>query len=208
MPRDKPIPRTSFDTEREFWEWFTANSERLLTSISEDPIKVVGNDPLNQQLVTVHPSLIFELPGEKIDGKVSIVISADGDREAFPAVRSLIAAAPELEDWHLIAFRPRHKDFEFSLQLGDIKLSPQSVHYRSEVDKDRIGIHLFLPGYKADIAQFQMAALALLDAVLGEFDVETEIGFLEMQTLGEDMSELRPLSELRAEIDERKSARH
>jgi hypothetical protein len=61
-------------------------------------------DGLAIELQKVDPNLAFEFGPN--DPKREFVISAAGIRSAFPAFVSLAAAAPTLEKWKVIAFRP------------------------------------------------------------------------------------------------------
>lgn len=163
---------------------------------------MVSTSSLNGELKKVHPSLIFELAPPDKDGKRGLVVSADGDRKAFPAVKRLSGAAPALGGWRVIAFRPRHDDLaNLALEVAGVTLDPKVVQYSSETSGGRLGLHLHLPGYKDGATELQMATMLLLDAVLGEYDVEAEIGFIELHPLGETTTDLKPLTALRTEVD-------
>src|SRR5688500_16970121 len=89
--------------EQRFWDWFAANSHRFV-NVERDQEVLFGE--LRRQLSRIHPSLTFEF-GPQRDQRRELVISADGIKDAFPAVQRLVAAAPDLSDWRIIAFRPR-----------------------------------------------------------------------------------------------------
>jgi hypothetical protein len=78
-------------SQQAFWEWFLKHENGLM-DFDADREQVF--DSLQQQLNQVHPSLVFEF-GPKAERR-EFVISADGIKDAFPAVSSLIAAAPKL----------------------------------------------------------------------------------------------------------------
>ena len=90
-------------TPKAFWKWFVRN-EAMLFDFEKDQEKTFHL--LATELQKIHSSLTFEF-GPKINSIRDFVISADGIRAAFPAVIELAGAAPTLERWRVIAFRPR-----------------------------------------------------------------------------------------------------
>jgi hypothetical protein len=84
------------DSQLTFWQWFDAHQDELFDF--EVDQERIFND-LSEQLIQVHPQLTFEF-GPKADWR-EFVISAGGIREAFPAVSSLVAAAPKLDRWRI-----------------------------------------------------------------------------------------------------------
>ena len=89
--------------EQAFWSWFEKNEKRLFT-FETDRDRVFNE--LAGKLKQVHESVTFEF-GPVEDGKREFVISADGIKDAFPAVEKLYALAPKLPRWKFIKFRPR-----------------------------------------------------------------------------------------------------
>ena len=183
--------------EKAFWVWFTENELRLRKAAEADAQAVVEGDPMNAELEKVHPGLLFELSQQTIDGKQEIIISADGNREVFPAVKALVQAAPPLEHWHVTAFRQPWSELDFELAMGDVVLSPQTVFYRSAPDGKKLGITIYLPGDLSEQDPAKLASFILLDHILGEYDVETRLGSIEWAVLPQDTGELTPLAELR-----------
>jgi hypothetical protein len=173
------------DAMRSFWNWFRGNGPALHAVTSED-------DPLwaelGLRLNTLHPDLTFELgafdvPGSSELGRREFVISAGGAREAFPAVRALTAAAPELPDWRVVPFRPRRELLPGVSVLG-LALSPEQVRFELRPEPGGTGIVLYIPGYeKSDHARYVAAAFLLLDTAVGEVDVEMNLGSIELRPL-------------------------
>ncbi len=189
--------------EQVFWTWFAENEQRLRTAVKEDARAVVENDPMNAELDRIHPSLLFEL-SEAPDGKHELIISADGDHNAFPAVEALVQAAPTLEHWSVTAFRQPSADLNFELAMGEIVLSPQTVLYRSAPDGDKLAITIYLPGDVSKTDAGKMASFLLLDHILGEYDVETQLGAIDWAVLPSEPGDLAPLAKLRDEVASRK----
>ena len=90
--------------EAEFWKWFQ-DHEKELYDFEKDQQRVFGQ--LNGALAKVDADLTFEFGPKEQDGKREFVISAGGIRSAFPKVEALWLAAPKLERWVVIKFRPR-----------------------------------------------------------------------------------------------------
>lgn len=164
--------------EAAFWRWFQANETRLY-DVEKDQEKVF--DELQMQLHRIHPSLTFEF-GPKEEGKREFVISADGIKEAFPAVISLADAAPPLPRWKITKFRPR-RGFQGPLTLNGLRLLPAQLKFTIEPDGAKAGITLFIEGYNPNEREkYAGVVYLMLDQALGEYDVETKVGFIELKS--------------------------
>jgi hypothetical protein len=162
--------------EAEFWAWFDKNQDRLF-SFERDQERTF--DALNTAMHRVHSDLTFEF-GPVENGKREFVISADGLKPAFPAVESLYAAAPALPRWIFIKFRPRRTPME--LQIGDLKIRPADVEVSVEADGSKAGFTVFVRGYdEVKKKQYSQAAFIMLDQAVGEYDMETKVGFIEVK---------------------------
>lgn len=162
------------DSRLRFWQWFASHQDQLF-DFEMDQERIF--DELARELRRVHPGLTFEF-GPKANPR-EFVISADGIREVFPAVPSLVAAAPKLERWKITAFRPRHTPL-CRVQIGETFVDPADVEFSLLTKNSNIGIQLFMPGFKKnDMTRTQIAYL-LLDNALGEYDVETKLGLIQI----------------------------
>jgi hypothetical protein len=187
--------------EQQFWQWFAANADRLRGLSSPDGRGSSLIAEIDRELARVQPGLTWEHdPREDI-----LVISADGNRRLFSAVQRLVAVAPSIPGWKIVAFRQR-------LPLGDglqLKYSSYRVRFndpwfRLEPDGMKVGVTLFLPHPpEADREAIGSAAFLLLDMALGEYDVAMKLGFVEWEPLPERPAEqgLRPYKELPAAAD-------
>jgi hypothetical protein len=185
--------------EQLFWQWFEKKSARLM-NFESDQEEIF--DELADQMRQVHPDLTFEF-GPVIDGKREFVVSADGIRDAFPAVKSLVDAAPSLEEWIIIPFRPP-KGTEFIIQIGDYSLGPEDVWFSYEQDGDRIGLILYIKGLSRENEDAAaQASFILLDSGLGEYAVEEKIGFIERIALPDDpkVLDLHPFASIREIVE-------
>jgi hypothetical protein len=186
-------------SEQRFWRWFEKNSAKLMNFESD---REAIFDELADQMHQVHPDLTFEF-GPVENGKREFVVSADGIRDAFPAVKSLVDAAPPLKEWVIIPFRPP-KGTEFTVQIGDYSLGAEDLWFSYEPDGDRIGLILYIKGITAENeGSAAQASFILLDSGLGEYAVEEKIGFIERVALPDDPRSLglHPFASIREIVE-------
>jgi hypothetical protein len=157
----------------EFWNWFAKHEPELFNFESNQETIF---DAIATQLEQVDPDLTFEI-GPK-NGVREFIVSAGGIRRAFPAVTSLVAAAPALSRWKVVAFRPRRSPN--IIELGDKSVNPTSVQFTLLDNGEISGIYLFIPGFDENDTDFKQIGYLLLDEALGEFDVETRLGLVKM----------------------------
>jgi|HubBroStandDraft_6_1064221.scaffolds.fasta_scaffold20970_2 hypothetical protein len=186
--------------QKQFWIWFVAHERELFDF---DPNRVAERerifDELQGELHKVDPDLAFEFgPNEP---RREFVISAGGIQRAFPAVVSLARAAPALEQWQVTAFRPRRALLQI-VEFAEKRVDPEEVQF-SLLDNGKIaGIHLFIPGFRDDDAELKQIAYLLLEGALGESDVESRLGLIEMFSPQTATAGTRyPLADLPARFD-------
>lgn len=166
--------------EQNFWNWFI-NHEDALFHFENDQDRVFGE--LTTELQKVNPDLVFEFSSIE-NGRRDFTISAGGIKSAFPAVEALYAAAPKLPRWKFFKFRQRHEPT--NLSYNGLTVSVDKVKFDLTPDGEKAHITLFLPGYsKAQQETYLGIAFLLLDQALGEYDVETRIGFVDIKDLSE-----------------------
>lgn len=185
--------------EQVFWDWF-ANNEARLFALEQDQERLM--EELAEKMDRVNADLTFEF-GPVSGGKREFVISAGGIKDAFPAVEALYAAAPRLPRWTWVKFRPRRAEIS-DLEYGDRVVRADDVHYMLAKDGDKIGIVLFFDGYsEPEEEAFGQIGFLFLDEALGEFVVETRVGFVEIESReSKYFPRARPLRELARHFDE------
>jgi hypothetical protein len=183
---------------REFWDWFLKNEEALFAFEDPgDPILL----PLHERLKELDEHLTFEI-GPIVDGRREFVISAGGIRRSFAVVERLAKAAPSLPRWTITRFRPRRAELG-RLQIGGQEINPGDIEFALEDDHGKAGIHLFIDGYsQGNERLWQQVGFLFLDAALGEYDVETGIGFIQFKPYAfKSGLERHRLTELAARFD-------
>ena len=171
-------PRPDATGYAEFWEWFRSNEERLY-HFESDQETVLGE--LDKRLKRVHDDLCFEFSPLRDDGTREFVVSAGGIAESFPVVAAIVSAAPELPRWRWVRLRPRRASFAGEISVAGDRLHTDEVRFKLYRDGDKIGIALFIDGFtEARREALSHAAWILLDAALGEFTTELEVGFVDL----------------------------
>ena len=160
--------------QQAFWQWFSSHQDELF-DFEADQERVF--DELSDRLIRVHPKLTFEF-GPKTEWR-EFVISAGGLLEAFPAVTSLVAAAPKMDRWRVTGFRPRRTPLN-RIALGERRLGPEEVEFSLLTRGTEIGLRIFIPGFRDNDVALKQIAYLMLDEALGEYDVETKVGLIQM----------------------------
>ena len=186
--------------EEQFWKWFEINQNKLHNFENDQEI-IFGE--LSRQLHRVHLSLTFEFSPIRENGKREFIISADGIKEAFPIVERLYSHAPELEKWSIIKFRQRKNPIN-DIHFGGYKIKVQDVYYQLYNDGlEKVGVIIFFKNYTEDKRNiFAGIGFLILDQILGEYDVEQKVGYIDFQSYtANDFKGSKKIENLSSEID-------
>ena len=168
--------KASANPEQDFWVWFKRNDATLF-DFEKGQERIF--DQLSTQIKRVDPNLTFEF-GPKQNGKREFVISADGLRESFPAVISLYDAAPKLDRWIFVKFRPRREPM--GIEYAGVKVEVNDVLVSLEPDGDKVAITVYIAKYNVIQANaYGSIGFLMLDQALGEYDMETKVGPVQFQ---------------------------
>lgn len=189
--------------QKKFWAWFSKNSD-LYFDFEKNREELF--DTLNKKLNEVDENLTFEFSPILDNGKREFVVSADGIKSSFPAVIQLTDHAPLLDKWIVVPFRQSHMEYT-QINYKDILLDFKDVFFRYSKDNGKLGIELNIRGYKDDNV-WGIASYLLLNAVLGEYDTEMNISWIERKKLDEtEINILYSINELPAIMVEYKKER-
>ena len=185
----------------DFWVWFQENTGFLETYAS-DTAAVIG--AVGERINAVSRDLAFEM-GQADDGVYEFIVSADGIKATFPEVVALTKTAPTIAGWRVIAFRPRKPGAQGQVvRFEGADLSTGAVWYRSHRQDDKLDIALCVQGQDQAGARALLGPIfLLLDATLGEYDVGTRIGVIDLEDCPADPAAagMRPVAELAHEVD-------
>lgn len=188
--------RNSVTPEHQFWQWFQKN-EMLLFNFEEDQERIFRQ--LIREMRKVNSNLTFEF-GPKEEGRREFIISADGIKAAFPKVESLYEAAPPLPRWKFIKFRPRRAPSD--INYAGTLVKAQSVLVEVEPGEGKVHLTVFIPGYTQSAYQaYATIAYLLLDQALGEYDVETYVGGIEIESASDTSPDACSLEALTERFD-------
>lgn len=148
----------------EFWAWFQANAPAFA-----DPEKVPQDKvhELGRRLKEIDRGLAFEVAFPP-NADPELAISANGDRRLFDAVRTVVAAAPAIPGWKVVAFRqPNFNPEMMVLELGNEQWDAAKLWARAKKVGQEIDLVIWAPNY-ADNRMHNDALLLLLDNTIGE----------------------------------------
>jgi hypothetical protein len=183
-----------------FWLWFATAEARfraLSVAVSEEHL-----DELLARMQAFCPSLFFEVGGAP-NGPMELVISAGGDRSAFPCVGALVASAPPLAGWVVIAFK-QPQGFDFVTERNGVVLDPRLCHFQSvphRSEGSRHWLRVACPGFRAAASEdYAFAVWTALETALGEVFVADHVREIELcaPPSGSRFGGFQPLPELRA----------
>ncbi|MBR3939397.1 MAG: hypothetical protein IKJ67_05435 [Bacteroidales bacterium] len=165
-----------------FWEWFEANNERL-TMLSEYPAdekeKILAE--LQAELTKYCQGLTYEISEQTKNGR-QLVFSAEGDVELFRYVVELVENAPDLDWWEFIPFKqPYGKDLK--VHFGKYLYETKKMYFQqleSVEEPDILGIRVAVDGMVAEDDDFLVGVYVTLEAMVGEFDCATLMGYLDV----------------------------
>ncbi|MEM6263292.1 MAG: DUF695 domain-containing protein [Bacteroidota bacterium] len=202
-PFNEPNP-----PQTDFWKWFKQNEAAFL-NLGKGQVDASGAlFHLVNRVEQVHPDLTCELGPVNETGKRELVISADGIRDAFVDAVQLAEAAPKMENWRIIALRPRGRQLE-ALKLGNYLLDPEKIPFTYELKRNDLVITVYLDAVDRELPFQRLAVLVLLDCLAGEYDAATKIGELKIEEKALLLPDATPLNldMLPFLIDELKSGR-
>ena len=187
--------------EQKFWKWFQTNESNIFQFENNQETIL---DEISEHLYKYKEGVVFEISQEH-SGKREFIISADGLKELFSAVEALKAAAPKLERWSIVAFRPRMNDYAKSkLHYAGKEFDPTEMWIYHRFQDGHFDLIVYHPSYTDEERDAYVSGVyILLDMALGEFDVVTGVRYIDHQRLPDNPKNegLMPFSDLRKIFD-------
>jgi hypothetical protein len=180
-------------TADKFWPYFSAHAEQLRAESLE-----AAMDQLQRAVEVAHHGVIIEMAS--LHDERTLVLSADGDRAAFPEVQALYAARPTVPHWTIVAFRQRDPTRPIvPITSGSgATFDPNPIRYVADRTGAKLDIALFVPSY--DQHQAKLVDIAL-DRLIGESDVATKLGAISITTADRVPAFAKPIAELPSDVD-------
>ena len=164
-----------------FWNWFVSNAEHLtmLNDIPESEGKQLL-EQMQQHLDAYCEGLTFEVSEQTAQGR-TVTFSAEGDFDLFRYVVELVDNAPDVDWWEFVAFKqPKGKDLKVTFDKYHFETKKMFfMQLESEEEPDILGIRVALPNPVKDDDDQLVGVYVTLEAMIGEFDCSTLIGYLD-----------------------------
>ena len=166
------------DPIEKFWQYFMDHEKELYNLREEDIEKIFGD--LYKLINKVNNQLTFSTPVALINGKREFTIRASSIGKNFPDVIRLVEAAPEMEKFTIIAFKQRNDD-EDGTTVNDIELTRDDVFFNYTYDQEYTAFYLklYIKGFQEENDDYYQVAFDLLEIVIGEYVLGTEITEIE-----------------------------
>ena len=172
-----------------FWNWFVANSEQLtmLNDIDETKRRDLLSE-MQHHLDAYCEGLTYEIGDPTTQGR-TLTISAEGDFDLFRYVVELTDNAPDVDWWEFIPFKqPKGKGLKVTFDKYRFDTAKMAfLQLESEEEPDIIGLRIAIPNlpatYRPDNADDEdllVGAYVTVEALIGEFDCTTLIGYIEL----------------------------
>lgn len=111
-----------------------------------------------------------------------MAISSGGISELFPYVIRLSNELKLLTRWIVVPFRQRLQNAaNLELRIGDIVICGKDIFFVSKDVGNRLDLVIFIKGVDNVDNSVINAVFLVLDSVLGEYDVTSEIGKIEVK---------------------------
>ena len=142
---------------------------------------------LQYQLTKYCDGLAFEIGDATANGR-TLTFTAEGDTDLFRYVVELVDNAPDLDWWEFVAFKQplgTQLKVRFDRFLFDTR-KMYFQHLECEEEPEMLGLRVAVEGSKPDDEDFQVGVYVTLEALLGEFDCATLIGYMETVPLPDE----------------------
>jgi len=184
---------------------------------------------LSDKLSQIDPYLIPVFRPVDTNGIKELLISANGYKPTFPKIIKLIRKSPKLKNWKITAFEQRNLNDSIkvgyaskeravvvidkdTLQGGyiSIQIGYEDVFFKYSNQSKELDLNIYVRNYEEGLIKHgrKNAVKKLLKNLLGEYDLEMEIDWINYIKLDENnMNGLYPIIRLRELIDKRKLER-
>ena len=185
-----------------FWNWFERQKDEpydgLITSV-------------NERIKQLSLGLSVEL--DVIQTPKVLVVTPQGMKHYFTHAHEVLAYAPPIEDWELIATKPPLGVLEV-VEVDGISIEPSEVTFmplNSPEHPDDLAIRLYHKAYVAQEGREQNAVIAglylLLDKLLGEESATFDFQYIDFDDMPHPKEQDYPLHQLPAFVAHKKSTR-
>ena len=169
------------DKTAKFWQWFIDHNEQLVAMGDlEDKERQELCNALQYQLTKYCNGLSYEIGDATANGR-TMTFTAEGDTDIFRYVVELVDNAPDLDWWEFVAFK-QPMGTELKVRFDQYLFDTRKMYFQQlecEEEPDMLGLRIAVEGSKPDDEDFQVGVYVTLEALIGEFDCATLIGYME-----------------------------
>jgi hypothetical protein len=168
---------------------------------------------MQQHLDAYCEGLTFEVSELTAQGR-TVTFSAEGDFALFRYVVELVDNAPDVDWWEFVPFKqPKGKSLKVTFDKYRFDTTKMAfMQLESEEEPDIIGLRVALPNLPANYKPVEnnpddddllVGVYVTLEALLGEFDCTTLVGYLEVCPMPKEPFKegFRPLDDLPEFVD-------
>ncbi|HSG04680.1 MAG TPA: hypothetical protein VLA39_13250 [Marinobacterium sp.] len=191
----------------DFWSQLEQTVEQLKETESEN-LSEQGErllSPYRKRLQEIDNNLTLNIERQTDEGAVDLVFGCDGYPESIHTVLSLVDSAPQIAGVQIRAFNERCNPVPHMVNLGGELISIDEFWCSLRNINGRLELAIYLDDAPQvlDMDPRVEAAMILLDALLGEYEIMTRIWALDWFDLPIEPLDygLIPMSNLRAEFD-------
>lgn len=170
--------KTRQSSAEAFWSWFVNNKARV-ESVFNDP--AVFDELMAQgQKYSKYVEFLIGKPD-----LFQLFVSCNGIKAGIPDVEKLVAAAPKIAGWEILAFKQPLPIGEFESEDGAVvyddryKVDAVSASFAFTKDGELYHLTIFSPKDRLEQGH-KFAYFLLLDMLLGEYFVMTRLGNIEL----------------------------
>ncbi len=164
-----------------FWQWFQDHNEQLIAlGDMEEKEQTALLEELQQQLTAYCNGLSYEMSAPSPQGR-TVTFSAEGDTDLFRYVVELVDAAPDLDWWEFVAFK-QPMGTGLRVRFDHYLFDTRKMYFEQlecEEEPEMLGLRIAVEGNKPDDEDFQVGVYVTIEALIGEFDCATLVGYLE-----------------------------
>ena len=169
------------DKTAKFWQWFIDHNEQLVAMGDlEEKERQELCSALQYQLTKYCEGLTYEIGDATANGR-TLTFTAEGDTDLFRHVVELVDNAPDLDWWEFVAFK-QPMGTELKVRFDQYLFDTRKMYFQQlecEEEPDMLGLRIAVEGSKPDDEDFQVGVYVTLEALIGEFDCATLIGYME-----------------------------
>lgn len=184
-----------------FWDWFKVNNSQFffLNQINNNEEKERIMNVLQEKLAEYCQSLYFEIGGHP-DESQDLIISAGGDTAYFQQVEHLVNAAPQIDNWNIIAFKQPVNE-NFKIKYGNVSIDTERAWFNIQEGKDQgVDIDIVFENYQSKHhEEYLSVSRIILETILGEKIFNEKIGLIYIYNCDnhniEELDQLRFLSD-------------